>query len=113
MTNKIWDIYAIKVENFVEAKFKYLLQLEKFGWMPCLTTQYPVHENLLRVFFSKATLKDIDEHNEDLCRIVVINTFLMGVLIQVTQWAMVETFCNARQRPWWWAYRFSSKHADT
>ena len=72
------------MEDFVEAKFKYLAQFEKFGWKPYLTTQYLVHENLLWVFFSKATLKDADEHDEDLCHIVAINTFVMGVPIWVT-----------------------------
>ena len=57
-----------------------------------MTTQYPVHENLLQVFFLKATLEDANRRDEDLCRIVVIHTFVMGVPIWVTQGVVVETF---------------------
>ena len=48
--------------------------------------------NLLWVFFSIATLENAYEHEEDLSRIVSINTFVMGVPNQVTQWVVVETF---------------------
>ena len=64
--------------DFVEAKFKCLDRFEEFRWMSYLTTQYLVHENLLCVFFSNATLDNADE---DPCRIVAINTFVMGVPI--------------------------------
>ena len=67
--------------NFVKTEFKYLVRFEKFGWMSYLTIQYHVHENLLRVFFSNATLEDADEHDEDPCHIVAINTFVMGMPI--------------------------------
>ena len=78
---KILDIHTIKMEDFVEAKFKYLARFEQFRWMSYLTTQYLVHENLLQVFFSNATIKSTNEQDEDLCRIVTINTFMMGVPI--------------------------------
>ena len=71
--------------NFVGAKFKYLANFEEFGWMPHLTIQHPIHENLIRVFFSNSTLEEAGEKDEDLCHIVAINTFVMGVPIQVTQ----------------------------
>ena len=64
--------------NFVEAKFQYLVTFEQFGWMPFLTTQYPVHKNLLRVLFSNAILENMGEKEEDSCHIVAINTFVMG-----------------------------------
>ena len=67
--------------NFVDAKFKYLERFEEFKWMTYLITQHPIHENLLRVFFSNATLESIDEEDEDPCQIVAINTFVMGVLL--------------------------------
>ena len=78
--------------NFIEAKFKYLARFKKFGWIWYPTTQYPVHENLLRVFFSNATLEDTDEHDEDPCRIVVINTSMMGMPILVIQEVVAKTF---------------------
>ena len=54
---------------------------------------HPVsHKNLLRVFFSNATLENVDEEDENLCRIVAINTFVMGVPIRVTQGVVVKTF---------------------
>ena len=62
---KIIDICTIKTMNFVEAKFKYLATFDRFGWMPYLTIQHPVHENLIWVFFSNATLEDVGEENED------------------------------------------------
>ena len=46
---KIRDICTIKMTDFVKAKFKYLVRFKEFGWMSYLTTQYPVHENLLWV----------------------------------------------------------------
>ena len=52
----------------------------------------PVHENLIRVFFSNAILEEVGEKDEDPCCIVVINTFVMGVLIRVTQSDVVITF---------------------
>ena len=59
--------------------------------MSYLTTQYSMHENLLWVFFSNATLEDADQHDEDLCHIVAMNTFVMGVPIRVTQRVVAET----------------------
>ena len=35
---KIKDICTIKMEDFIEAKFQYLVTSERFGWMPYLTT---------------------------------------------------------------------------
>ena len=67
--------------DFVEAKFKYLKCFENFGWMSYLTTQYHVHDNLLHVFFSNTTLDNVDEKDEDSCRMVTINNFIMGVPI--------------------------------
>ena len=78
--------------DFVEAKFKYLATFEEFGWMPYLTVQHSIHENLIHVFFSNATLEDAGEKNEDLCRIMAINTFVMGVPIWVTQGNVATTF---------------------
>ena len=49
MKRKIKYIHTIKMANFFEAKFKYLGTFEEFGWMPYLTVQYPVHENLIHV----------------------------------------------------------------
>ena len=60
---KIQDIHTIKMADFVEAKFKYLMRFEKFKWMPYLTTQYPIHENHIQVFFSNATMKQAGEHD--------------------------------------------------
>ena len=75
---KIGDIHTVKMADFVKAKFKYLAHFKQFGWMSYLTTQYPVHENLLRVFFSNVTLENADKHDEDLCHIVAIKTFFHG-----------------------------------
>ena len=44
------------------------------------------------VFFSNATLENVDEHKEDPCHIVAINTFVMDVPIRVTQRVVAETF---------------------
>ena len=52
--------------------------------MTYLTAQYSVHENLIRVFFSSASLEQAGEPDEDPCHIVAINTFVMGVSIWVT-----------------------------
>ena len=60
--------------------------------MSYLTTQYPVHENHIRVFFSNASLKQAGEHDEDPCRIVSINTYVMGVPIWVTQKNVATAF---------------------
>ena len=49
--------------DFFETKFKYLATLEEFGWMSFLTVQYLVHENLIRVFFSNATLVDVGKED--------------------------------------------------
>ena len=68
--------------DFVESKFKYLVHFEEFGWMSYLTTQYLLHENLLRVFFSNPTLEYTDEHDEDPYKIVAINTFVMVYLFR-------------------------------
>ena len=70
--------------DFIEAKFQYLVTFEQFGWMPYLTTQYPVHENLLRVFFSNAILENASEEEEDTCRIVAINTFIIDRSIWIS-----------------------------
>ena len=51
-----------------------------------------MHENLLRVFSSIATLENANEHDEVPCRIVVINTFVMGMPIRVTQRVVPERF---------------------
>ena len=82
---KIREIRTIKMTDFTKAKFKYLTTFEKFGSMPYLTIQHPVHENLIWVFFSNATLEDAGEKVEDPCRIVAINTFVMGMPIRVYQ----------------------------
>ena len=68
--------------------------------MPYLTNQYPVHENLIRLFFSNATPEQAGEYDEDPCRIVAINTFVIGVPIRVTQedvaiaFDMSDSDCN-------------------
>ena len=80
---EIQDICTIKMVDFVEAKFKYWSRFKEFGWMPYLTTQYPVHKNLLWVFFSNATLESANEHDENLCHIITINTFVMDLPIWV------------------------------
>ena len=72
------------MDDFVDTKFKYLTYFEEFKWMSYLTTRYPVHENLFRVFFNNAALEDADEEDNDLCRIEAINNLMMGVSIQVT-----------------------------
>ena len=69
--------------DFVEAKFQYLETFERFGWMPYMTSQHPIHENLLRVFFFNATLENVGEGKEDSCHIVAINTFVMVRLIWI------------------------------
>ena len=71
----------INIDDFIEVKFKYLTHFEHFKWMFFLTTRYLVHENLLRVFFSNAVLKDVSEDDEEPCWMVAINTFVIGVLI--------------------------------
>ena len=68
------------------------MTFEAFGWMSYLTTQHPIHENLFWVFFSNATLKEACEEDEDQCRIVAINTFMMGVPIRVTQKDVAAAF---------------------
>ena len=78
--------------NFVEAKFQYLVTFERFGWMSYLTTQFPVHENLLKVLFSNAILENESEEEEDLCRMMEINTFVMGRPIWITQEDVAITF---------------------
>ena len=75
----------LRWQIFFEAKFKYLVTFEEFGWILHLTVKYTVHENLIRVFFSNATLEDAGEEDEDPYRIVVINTYVMCITIQVTQ----------------------------
>ena len=72
------------MEDFVEAKFKYLTTFEEFEWMSYLTIQPLIHENLVQVFFSNATLKRASEEDGNSCRIVAINTLVMGVPIRVT-----------------------------
>ena len=57
-----------------------------------LTNQYLVHENLIQVFFSNATLEQAGEHDQDPCCIMAINTFVMSVLIRVAQGDMATTF---------------------
>ena len=57
-----------------------------------LTTQHPVHENLMRVLFSNATLEKAGEHYEDRCRIMAINTLVIGVPIRVTQAVVATAF---------------------
>ena len=49
-----------------------------------------MHENLHRVFFSNFILKDVGKDDEKPCLIVTINTFLLGVTIQVTQVIVVK-----------------------
>ena len=71
--------------DFVEAKFAYLARFEEFKWMSYLTTQYTIHENLIRVFFSNAFLEQAGELDEDTCHIVAINTNVIGVPIRVIQ----------------------------
>ena len=71
--------------DFVKAKFKYLATFEQFRWMPYLTTKHPIHENLIWVFISNATLEQVSELDEDPCRIVAINAFVMGRPIRITQ----------------------------
>ena len=44
------------------------------------------------MFFSNVTLEDASEKAKDLCWIVAINTFVMGVPIQVTQKVRDKTF---------------------
>ena len=90
--HKIRDIHTIKLVDFVEAKFKYLATFEEFGWITYLTAQYPVHENLLKVFFANATLKNVGEEDEDPCRIMEINTFVMGWHIRITQYDVAMAF---------------------
>ena len=70
--------------DFEEAKFTYLTQFEDFRWMGYLTTQYLVHENLIRVFFSNAKLETIGENSEDSCWTMATNTYVMGKAIRVT-----------------------------
>ena len=64
------------MDDFVDTKFKDLTCFEEFEY---LTTRYPVHENLLRLFYNNATLEDVGEEDADLCRIMAINTFVIGV----------------------------------
>ena len=70
--------------DFFQAKFVYLERFEEFKWMSYLINQYLLHENLIRIFFSNATQENVGEPDEDLCCIMAINTFAMGVPIRVT-----------------------------
>ena len=80
------------MEDFVEAKFAYLARFEEFKCMSYLTTQFLVHENFIRVFFSNVSLKQVGEPDEDSCRIVAINTYVMVVSIWVTQEDVATAF---------------------
>ena len=82
----------IKMADFVEAKFKYLVTFKRFSWMSHLIVQLSVHENLIWVFFSNTRLEEVGEEDEDPCRTGAINTFVMGRPIWVTQWEVVITF---------------------
>ena len=53
--------------------------------MPYLTIQHSVHENLIQI-------EEVGEKDEDPCCIVVINTFVMGAPIRVTQEEVATTF---------------------
>ena len=44
------------------------------------------------MFFYNATLDEVGKEDEDPCRIVAINTFVMGVPIRVTQSEVATTF---------------------
>ena len=74
----------------VPLKWKILPLEEK--WMTYLTTQYPIHENLIQVFFFNTSLEQAGEPDEDSCRIMAINTYVMGVSIRVTQEDVATTF---------------------
>ena len=78
--------------DFFEAKFKYLVTFEEFRWMPYLTVQYSVYENLIREFFSNATLEDASKKDEDSCRIGEIHTYVIGITIRVTQENVATAF---------------------
>ena len=78
--------------DFVEAKFKYLACFEEFKWMLYLTNQYLVHENLIRVLFSNATLEQTGQHDQDPCYIMAINAFVMGVPIRVIKGDVATAF---------------------
>ena len=49
--------------------------------MPNLIVRYPVHEDLLRVFFKNAAFEKDDEDSEKHSMKVSINTFMMSILI--------------------------------
>ena len=78
--------------DFEKAKFKYFARFDEFKWIPYLTTQYPIHENLIQILFSNFALASAAEGDKDLYRIVAINTFIMGMPIRITQRDVVETF---------------------
>ena len=78
--------------DFIEAKFQYLATFELFEWIPYLTTQHPIHKNLFGVLFSNAILKNAGKKEEDSCRIVVINTFVMSMPIRITQKDVATVF---------------------
>ena len=92
MKHKVRDILKFKMADFVEAKFKYLATFEEFEWRLYLTVQHPIHKNLVWVFFSNAILENAGEGDDNPCRNVAINTFVMGVSIRVTQDNVATTF---------------------
>ena len=57
-----------------------------------LDYSYPVHENLIWVFFLNPFLEKESEPNEDPCHLVAINTFVMGVPIRVNQGDVATAF---------------------
>ena len=60
--------------------------------MPYLITRYPVHENLLQIFFSNVVLENTSEESENPYRIMAINTFMMGMPIWITQGVVAQVF---------------------
>ena len=81
-TRAVKKTWVIDYKFFYKCNFSFISTFDEFGWSKFLQLNYPVHENLIRAFYSNAICVELDD-------VVNINyvheiiTFVMGKTIVV------------------------------
>ena len=69
---------------FRKCNFSFISTFDAFGWTKFLELNYPMHENLVRAFYSNTICVEVDE--DDISRFVdEITIFVMGRTLVVNQ----------------------------
>ena len=84
MTKAVKKIRVIDYKFFCKCNFYFISMFDEFGWFKFLQLNYPVHENLVRAFYSNVICVEVDKDGNE-SFVDEITTFVIGRTIVVNQ----------------------------